>query len=143
MSILRQSVDLCIMASRRTMKSAVFGRCEIEAVTAWKATDPVPTVIVANAILVKSSKSSIWCLNFIYVMPEFRRLSYGTQVLDELVVLHGLENIGACWATPEGAAFASAWQYKRGVNCSWWQVITDAKPLEPPEPPETAGRIPE
>ncbi len=142
MSIFRRSTDLCIMASRRVVRNtAVFGDVTVEAVTCWMATDPVPTIIVATALLVKSKNTNLWVLNHLYVLPEFRRRDYASQILDQLVLLHGLENVGACWATPDGARFAAAWQYKRSTSVPWWQVITDAEELEPPEPPETAGRI--
>ena len=142
MSIFRRSTDLCILASRRIVRNTpIYGDVDVEAVTCWMATDPVPTIIVATALLVKSKKTNLWVLNHLHVLPEFRRRDYASQILDQLVLLHGLENIGACWATPEGAKFAAAWKYKRSIDVPWWQIITDAEELEPPEPPETAGRI--
>ena len=67
------------------------------------------------------------------------RHSDGVQ--EQVVLLHGLENVGACWATPDGAAFAASWKYTRRLDVPWWQIITNAEELTPPDAPDIAGRI--
>lgn len=94
----------------------MFGPVECLAVTAWGKDEPAPMCITAAMLLVYMGNAG-WLLSHILIEDDDRRKGYATELVRHYEQRFG--QLGACWASKEGAAFAKAYQRKWGPRPHW------------------------